>query len=411
MKDIFAGRQITLGELLEYRERKATAYNRILENFPCVLCLSVNIPGPVKKNSASELFFEEGKRMIEEEFSGKTEVYNSNCGDFCLLGIQEDPFFVKKRTVKLESAFNWCRMLDIDVITKEGPIERSILQLPPRTCFVCGNNAKTCSSQASHSKEEICSEIEKFFCGCLSMKIGRICHQALLKEAHCTPKPGLVDEKNNGSHKDMNIELFDKSADCLAGYFVECSLFGLQGKTFSELRQLGLSAEKIMFNTTGGINTHQGAIFSLGLLSYACGKTLSCNPVEICAEIRNLTQDLVKEKNSGARKYAAEGFSVVTDYSLPLYMELKKKYDENKALCLTLLGLISKVEDSNILRRSNNITLEEARNKAIETLKSVKETGDFSPVEQLDSWFISKNISPGGSADLLALTYALSEII
>ena len=159
-----------------------------------------------------------------------------------------------------------------------------------------------------------------------------------------------------------------------------------------------------MFEATGNVNTHMGAIFAAALICYACGKLDSFNVDDVCDEVKNLSVNFSNEKHKGARKSASDGYKTVREFSLPLYKELLKDFPKNQALSLTLLGLISINEDTNILRRSNNQVLSQAQAESKSVLDTVRLTKDFDAVRDLDNWFIENNISPGGSADLLALT-------
>ena len=135
-------------------------------------------------------------------------------------------------------------------------------------------------------------------------KISASATESLIKEARTTPKPGLVDTGNNGSHKDMDLEMFIKSASALTPYFKKCIEIGQNStdypdEIFPELRQEGLLAEQAMYEATGGINTHKGAIYSLGIICGALGTLWKAeNPVfhsdEIFSMCRRIAEDAAK---------------------------------------------------------------------------------------------------------------------
>ena len=109
--------------------------------------------------------------------------------------------------------------------------------------------------------------------------IGKMAKQALLEEVYTAPKPGLVDPYSNGAHDDMDLALFEKSAACLESYFAEMARLGMeywdeQELLFQKIRRVGIQAEKAMFQVTDGVNTHKGAIFTLGILAAAAGACL-----------------------------------------------------------------------------------------------------------------------------------------
>ncbi len=101
---------------------------------------------------------------------------------------------------------------------------------------------------------------------------------ALRIEAWTTPKPGLVDRENSGAHRDMDYPLFLASCGALRDYFSVCARIGGGKRTtkesgcFFRLRRAGLEGEKKMFTVTGGVNTHKGAVFSIGILSFCMGQ-------------------------------------------------------------------------------------------------------------------------------------------
>lgn len=271
--------------------------------------------------------------------------------------------------------------------------------------------------------------------------IGQYAVMSLLYEVSATPKPGLVDRFNQGAHKDMDFFSFMASSAALSSYFIKCSLQGVefQGdnpqELFERLRPIGMEAEKAMFRVTGGVNTHKGLIFSLGIISAAaacCRKEKegqSPDVEEICTKISRMTRGLCsRELDSmnktdgfthgetlykrygfrGIRGEVENGFPTVRNYSLPVLVKLKsmKTYPLNDILVQTLLHLMAVNEDTNIAARQDKETLDYVRRYATEVLDvggMFTATG-MKRVEEMDGDFIKRNISSGGSADLLAVT-------
>lgn len=271
--------------------------------------------------------------------------------------------------------------------------------------------------------------------------IGRYAVMSLLYEVSATPKPGLVDRFNQGAHKDMDFFSFMASSAALSSYFSKCALQGaeFQGNNhrelFESLRPVGLEAEKAMFRATGGVNTHKGLIFSLGIIGAAaacCQKEKegqSPDVEDICAKVSQMTQGLCSRELAsmdktdglthgemlykrygfrGIRGEVESGFPTVRNFSLPVLVKLKsmKTYPLNDILVQTLLHLMAVNEDTNIAARHDKETLAYVRKYASEVLDI---GGMFTPtgmkmVEEMDKEFIKRNISPGGSADLLAVT-------
>ena len=260
--------------------------------------------------------------------------------------------------------------------------------------------------------------------------------QSLIKEVHTTPKPGLVDRRNNGSHKDMNIRLFETSAQALRPYFQKCVAIGQETahltpeETFALLRQAGLQAEQDMFGATDGINTHKGAIYTLGILCGSIGRLWSAETpiapisdlLEECKKLvrRSVFTDLAAAKGEtageklylqygirGIRGEMAEGLPSVQNIGLPcLRQALADGFSENDAGVYALLALIAQVADTNLYHRGG-------KNGAMWASESAQQLLPYPPmaaVEALDNAFISRNLSPGGCADLLAVTYFLHNL-
>lgn len=278
---------------------------------------------------------------------------------------------------------------------------------------------------------------KKEFC----QRISNIAIKSILYEVAATPKPGLVDRNNSGSHSDMDFFTFIDSASVLASYFYKCALVGsdFKDKDFrsllKDIRPIGIKAETDMFHSTRGINTHKGIIFSAGVIAAASGNLYSegknIELVEILDRTRKITYGITDElkyiedkenltygeelfiryKSKGIRGEVEEGFPTVLKYSYPILESLveEKKHSINDILVQTLFHLMSNTEDSNVLGRHGLDELEFTRASARQGLELggmfTQEGRDF--IEELDSIFIEKNISPGGSADLLAVTLML----
>lgn len=274
--------------------------------------------------------------------------------------------------------------------------------------------------------------------------IASLAVEAMLYEVSTTPKPGLVDRNNNGAHHDMDFFTFMSSAAALHGMFDELIHAGIAGRNkpitdlLPELRRIGLAAENKMFLFTKGVNTHLGMIFTLGMLCGACGWQIESEnvPAAFSAEVtcslvstmcRGLCErdfGVLEQKSiltkgermyvqygvTGARGETESGYATVRSVSLPVYRKLRKNaVSVNDALAHTLLYLISETFDTNILSRHNWTAAEYTRNRAKEVLAL---GGMLTPegkeaVLKMDQDLIRRYISPGGCADLLAVTHFL----
>ena len=295
---------------------------------------------------------------------------------------------------------------------------------------------------------------------------------AMQLEVLATPKPGLVDRNNSGSHQDMDLNSFLQSAQVLSpwfGKFMEIAEGSASDLVLPSLRQIGQEAEQAMYQVTGGVNTHKGLIFSLGLVS-ACLVRLELKlrripdfkdvpelQALICLNTRNLTKELKKEATNqatnqatktisiearsqefplqtfendapshgervyrthglkGIRQEAEDGFPAVFKVGLPCYAKYLKQYPEGDlALVLTLLELILVTEDTNLVKRGGPKGLGFMRSHAWQILKGAFDLSEAELGQELkafDKTAIERNLSPGGAADNLALTIFLYRVL
>ena len=261
-------------------------------------------------------------------------------------------------------------------------------------------------------------------------EIGDLAVKALVYELATTPKPGLVDKENNGAHTDMDYSMFKASAMSLRTCFEQCALAGIEHEKEPlewRLRRIGLAGEKAMFKVTGGVNTHKGLVFSLGIICAALGtlgtyKDLDANILQMrCREISrrileinnapgNTHGNLVYAKTGiyGAKGEALSGFNTAFKVGLPaLRKSLREGYSGNDAMVITLLNLMTVSEDSNVVYRGGLEGLEFIKSEA----KRILNNFNVEAVRTFDAECIKRNLSPGGSADLLAVTAMLHMII
>src|SRR3954466_2213366 len=202
--------------------------------------------------------------------------------------------------------------------------------------------------------------------------IGRAAVRALYTELALSPKPGLVSPLDSGAHDDMDMTTFMRSLFALRGYFCAIAAAGAAGADFAELQALGLRAERRMLAATCGINTHRGAIFSLGLLAAAAG-WLRAEGRSIAGEAlgrviaRRWGASIVRagEQAStshgteavrrygarGAREEAAAGFPLLFDLALPTLSHSLAQGHVEAALVQTLFSVMAELDDTNLLHR------------------------------------------------------------
>lgn len=270
--------------------------------------------------------------------------------------------------------------------------------------------------------------------------IAHLATQALQAELDTTPKPGLVDKDNNGAHRDMDYALMQRSIDTLHPYFVKLALLGCADTlpTHTSIRDIGIEAEKAMLSATNGVNTHKGALFSMGLAVVAAAheeRKIAANEEQILKE-RNGGEDVLVSLQTtikalaasfpdtngthgskakllskgttaikGALDNAREGYEMLFAEWLPFYIERRKEHDAH-TLHKTLLRIMCDLDDTNVIYRTDLATAEEVKQEARALLDNFSETA----LKDMDRHYTTRNISPGGAADMLSLTVFIGSI-
>ncbi len=246
---------------------------------------------------------------------------------------------------------------------------------------------------------------------------------ALREELESYPKPGLVSYVDNGSHPDMTARHFSASIAALRDYFKKIAAAGVRGAEMTELRQIGIEAEKRMLTATGGVNTHRGAIFTLGLLAAAAGYKIASGAPDnlgaivgklwghaiMGAELQTKSHgDQVSRRYgcTGAKAEAAGGFPSVYKFGLPAFKSVLEAHGRNAARTHAFFAMLEMVSDTTLLHRGGLGGLELARNAAGEFNRrgGVNSPGWGNRAVTVHREFVARNLSCGGVADLLAAT-------
>ena len=438
--------EVSLLEILDAREKRVQTQRRLLDTYQKpLLCFTMNIPGPEKLNRDVKIGFFIGNRLLTDSLKGHKvlhrQIHTAPTGCEAFYVVDMPARELKQLTIEIEDSDAVGRLFDMDVLDTDGQkLDRESLGFPRRKCLICEKDAVICGSSRAHSVEELQDRT-----GFLLYLAGRQhlaefiavrAYLALTQEVSVTPKPGLVDRVNQGSHRDMNIRHFFASANALRPFFCRFSEEGYLTRdldpkeTFRRIRPIGMEAEKAMFAATGGVNTHKGAIFSLGILCAAAGRLSpeDWQPETILSLCADMTEGVVESdfagitegnaKTVGERLYALygitgvrgqaeHGFPAVKDVGLPVLQQgLAQGLSLNDAGAATLLHLLAATDDTNLIARSDRRTQLDIQSR-IATLLDEAPFPVRQTIEKLDSEFIEKNLSAGGSADLLALCFFL----
>ncbi|MFI8415850.1 triphosphoribosyl-dephospho-CoA synthase CitG [Serratia sp. NPDC078593] len=275
-----------------------------------------------------------------------------------------------------------------------------------------------------------------------SQAFARDAYRALLSEVNLTPKPGLVDRHNSGAHHDMHIGHFYRSSRAIGVWLPRFIRHGIEqagqptASLLARLRPLGMACENHMFRATGGVNTHKGSVFTLALLCSSFGRLQQqrrrITPATLCGEVAAMCHGLVARELcrnnlgqtagqrlftayglSGARGEAEGGFPLVLHGALPLYQQrLRHGGDQQSALSDCLLWLMAHNGDTNVASRGGIEGLQWLQRRAAQLLKQGGAQGaaGIARLQQFDAECIARHLSPGGSADLLIVTWLLAQL-
>lgn len=464
---------LTLEQVLGAKERRASVQAQMRAEYgSTVVSMTLNMPGPVKYNedwlgmlydAAAELrsvFFRQDYEIAEER------LLHDPAGATLLIAVKGAADVIKAAAIQLEDIKPWGRLLDLDVFSEAGEqVNRAALNFPPRKCLVCDEVAAICVRASKHDREEVIltalrlaesytnRERVPLVRDPLAVTIGQIALEAMLMEVAATPAPGLVDCNNSGAHSDMDLVTFIHSSSALAGPMMALAQAGLDHKDplpelLGKVRSIGIPAEHEMFKATYGINTQKGLLFLLGILSAAAGNALK-SMKQNDTESNNSTAELIaqcasvickgmverelerlrhirpeRQLTAGEHYYLSHGFTGVRgeiECGLPTVFKsglpalkdaLEQGASENDAMVHALIALMTQTEDTTILHRHNLETLRHVQEEA----QALMAAGGFlTPegkmrVKAMDQRFVEAHISPGGSADLLAVTWFLHRL-
>ncbi len=265
--------------------------------------------------------------------------------------------------------------------------------------------------------------------------VGALATAALTGELTCGLKPGLVSLRDSGAHEDMDAHTLIASIDAIGPYFERFAAGGAAGRSFLDvLRHIGLGAEHAMFAATGGVNTHRGAIFTLGVLCAAIARIASSQPAPSAEGIRETlvswwgdelkthARRLRSEAGAAARKgaqarrrygvggaptQAALGFPAVFESALPALRGARALgLPEEAARVQALFELMARLDDTNVLHRVGRRGANQVREHAKRFLTQGGCARDNwkRHAAWLHDLFSQQGASPGGCADLLAAT-------
>lgn len=420
--------------ILLAREERWAAMEALEKRFGRpVLSVTANVPGGRKSDPAyawiGAMAFGEIRRRLEPGSLLHESFNHTADGPVGFIVAETGGEKLKRVAVEIEESHPLGRLFDIDV---KGQSRQK-----KRTCLLCQSPVNACRRSNSHSREEIFGRIDAMVAaweGSVVEKAVDAAVGAMGDEVEATPKPGLVDRSNSGSHKDMDYGTFTRSIEALKPFFrsmaeISASWKGSPENLFKALRPVGVQAETVMFEATKGINTHKGQIFSLGvsLGAWCLLKRRGEDSIEALSDcVSKMTMGLAEAELSperdrrthgekvygaygvkGIRGEAEKGFPTAFSIGFPvLEKALQSGFSKNEALVKSLLAIMGSLEDSNVYRRGGPSAADWVRRTARKLLDDplTFRDPDLSEIKAFDRKMILRNISPGGAADMLALS-------
>lgn len=438
--------------MLQAREQRAEKRNYFAKQGLASLSLSLNIPGYPKSNDITkyafsvilndlDVFLKSNRIFVLENTS---ENFTDEAGQLYLVALKNDNTelaYLKEFTEDFETSHPLGRISDVDIFDENG---KPISSRKKKKCVICNNKAAVdCMRDKTHEYSQLRSFIFNMIddfrnekrISHLANKLSEFATKGLLYEISLSPKPGLVSFQNSGSHKDMNFYTFLNSISAISPFWYKFAKAGFYfdsdlSKALPLIRQIGLKTENAMFAASQNVNTQKGLVFLLGLsiftVAYLHKRNNDFKEVDFIKTLQEICKDLVEKEllnnqsktnthgektfakyglqGAGVRFEAQNGFPLVFKIALP-YLENNLKdlsfLNRDKAddvLRNTLLKIMSQLNDSNVLYRKGAekaTRLKELSKLAFENKDNYNSLNDFC---------LKENLSPGGSADMLALS-------
>lgn len=431
--------EVSVNDMAVCRERRANRQSELIRSFGLpIVSFTLNIAGPIKNSMLIEFGFKIGFDVILNQLQGAVvmvETIIRKTGCEALIVVNREAEAIKTQMVEIEEHSLIGRWYDIDVIDADGlKLSRS----KPRKCIICGENASVCARSRAHSVAMLRSCTKTAFIEAFANSVAELAYSALYDEVHLTPKPGLVDERNSGANSDMDIVTFECSMRVLKPYFImmvtAASTDNLDRTLLMKsLQSIGMNAEMSMLEATGGVNTHRGAIYSIGLLISAYAILISNNMlcsrdsfkmllVNIAAELasKQLMEksclntclsngEMVRKAYGveGPREQAKSGFPIACG-ALRCYEEYCQMGYENP-WSAALISVMAVLDDNNSLKRGGAEGAAFVKRRAGELLKLGTKLTDEDLII-FDNELIELNISCGGAADTLAAAMLIQSL-
>lgn len=413
-----------MNNILRAREQRGTHIQTLIKTHPneTIVVLKLNTIGTDKNPKHTRFILNMFDRYISKEFKEVLTLSERNSsldGDYIYYIVKMESKNVKQATVQLEDDKPFGRLVDIDVYN-EVPLSRIDLSLPSRKCFICDNEAHICSRNKTHTLEEINSYIQTQIETELPIFIANHSLVEIYRELEMYPKFGLVTKIDTGCHTDMDYDMFIRSSFLFRPYIETISKLTIKDFCPKNFQSYGLAFENKMFEVTGGINTQKGLIFAIGIFIPCLIQTIIQNEDEVYLielikdtasniigdyydtigtkeELTHGDQIFLDTGIKGIRGEALNGFKLIFD--TPDYNDTKEELKAYEYF----LYIMANLDDTTIIHKTKLDTLREVQSTMKQFVKNGGYKDNLDTINNLSETYKSRNISPGGSSDLLVL--------
>jgi len=422
-------------DFLEARDARQRELDRTLAlsgpGTSSILFLSVNIPGPDKHRPGTALLLQEALDRLRTAVGLELLATGRDLlGPYHLGSTPVAPLAAKQAAMALEAGSPWGRLLDVDVYRPDGTqVDRAGLLNPPRSCLVCAEPARECILLGRHSSRQLLERVDALLAPwalhprqlATDALAANLC-QGARRELDLTPKPGLVDRQDSGSHPDLSHAGMATSIGLLPRYFDDLLRCHRQGLPLAMFVQAGIQAEQRMTRAIQA-NGHKGFIFLSGILlmaAWGCEGRVD----RLRGTISSLARDIFGSAGpvvshgadlqrrlgvGGVRAEAEAGLPAVFEHGWPRYREaLAAGWGADRAAFYLMAVLMQQVEDTTAISRCGLEGLSRLRRDGASLQRLLERQQPPEPwLAELNEDYRKIGLTMGGVADCLALTFAL----
>jgi len=420
--------------VLEAREARQRELQRVL-SVPAssILLISTNVPGGGKHRPGLSRLLRGAMDSLQNRIGVEVLLSGRDLlGPFLIASSSASPQEAKAASLILENEHPSARLLDVDVYRPDGSqVDRSSLGLPPRACFLCLEPARECILLKRHAGEALLNQVDALLKPLSALPgnlppqfLARSLAQGAQRELDLTPKPGLVDRHDAGSHPDLSYEAMGVSIALLPLFFEDILRCFAAQRPLEDYVRAGIAAEGRM-NAAIHANAHKGFIFLSGLLLMAACECEGQLPL-LRPRIANLATRFFDHFESaesrsaelrnrhglgGIRAEAERGLPAVFEHGWPRYREaLEAGWDPSHASFYLMAILMQKVEDTTAIRRCGIEGLARLRRDGTRLQRLLEQGQAPEPLlALLNEDYRRAGLTMGGVADCMALTFALQE--